>query len=118
MTKRLVPSQRKVYVPRRLVPKNLQKSKVGTVEQGALSLAYLIRRRIHGDLRSMPCIVLVDIDGACYACRGNKKSDTGSVADILREVPHIVCGLYDETAEVGLIAADVEMFIRERRAAA
>jgi hypothetical protein len=96
--------------PRRYVPREMRAAKVGSIEEStSLALAHLIQRRIQ--LARYRCaVVVVDIDGTCYATKW-----TGQTIDnVLNTYPQIVVGTYDGNGEAADMAADIEIHRRAR----
>jgi hypothetical protein len=98
----------KYLAPRRLVGSELASAKVGSIEIGALAMAYTLKRRIENSTKRAQRTVLLDIDGTVYAAM----TECTSIDRILVEAPHIVVGSYKGTVDAAALAADLEMMRR------
>ena len=95
--------------PRRLVGSELASAKVGSIEIGALAMAYTLKRRIEKSTKRAQRTVLLDINGIVYLAM----TECTSIDRILEEAPHIVVGSYQGTVDAAALAADLETTRRE-----
>ena len=96
--------ERRYLAPRRYVPFDLKAARVGCTDQGALTLATVLHKRMRDMRLRYRWHVLVDIDGAVYAVARSGES----LSYVVANHPELLVGVYDKTACVGQIVDDLE----------